>query len=461
MKYLALIFAFLSFSFFAQSVLTVGPGGSGSYSTVNAALSAAIAGDTIKVFPGTYYEFISIAKRVHLIGLDTTAILSFTSNGVVSFTTGSDGSSISGFTIRKPVIMGSGINNILIAANIFDSSGVNGSMTTGGAIIMKNLFRNGTINLSNTGTEKIVIYNNDFTQSVNTITSCTVTGKVMVSNNTFDGGATAIKCGAGVKVLGCKIKNMKTSGILIENAGNIEISSTSISTLNCAGIYFSTANGSLPVVYSNVVIKNNLINSGAEYGLFWSIFMNNSNASAAYNIIFSNNIIYSSSGVITISTGRGYVNEPSSSFIISNSIIMNCANTFSPRSFITVENSCFYNNGTGNNVPGVNNIYSNPAFVNPQNGDFHLQSGSPCIDAGTSIGGYYDLDRTTIDMGVYGGSYSWENILSNGGSRAIELILNPNGGVQGNTITITGYGLADVLQQLSEKFNQFDNKLNK
>ena len=40
MKYLALLFTIFSLSSFAQSVLTVGPGGSGSYSTVNAALTA-------------------------------------------------------------------------------------------------------------------------------------------------------------------------------------------------------------------------------------------------------------------------------------------------------------------------------------------------------------------------------------------------------------------------------------
>lgn len=40
MKYLALFLTILSLSSFSQSVFTVGPGGSGSYSTVNDSLTA-------------------------------------------------------------------------------------------------------------------------------------------------------------------------------------------------------------------------------------------------------------------------------------------------------------------------------------------------------------------------------------------------------------------------------------
>ena len=54
----------------------------------------------------------------------------------------------------------------------------------------------------------------------------------------------------------------------------------------------------------------------------------------------------------------------------------------------------------GNPVYGDNNIVDNPQFVNADAGDFHIQEGSPCIDAGDPDSPE-DPDGTRADMGMF------------------------------------------------------------
>jgi hypothetical protein len=51
-------------------------------------------------------------------------------------------------------------------------------------------------------------------------------------------------------------------------------------------------------------------------------------------------------------------------------------------------------------ISGTGNITSNPLFVDPDNSNFHLQTGSPCIDTGNPSWSL-DPDSTRADMGAW------------------------------------------------------------
>ncbi|MCB9768444.1 MAG: hypothetical protein H6752_09630 [Candidatus Omnitrophica bacterium] len=59
------------------------------------------------------------------------------------------------------------------------------------------------------------------------------------------------------------------------------------------------------------------------------------------------------------------------------------------------------------------NINSDPKFVDPENGDYRLQRGSPCIDSGTDTGLTTDLDGKPRPIGGYDmGAYEFPYLRS-------------------------------------------------
>ena len=112
--------------------------------------------------------------------------------------------------------------------------------------------------------------------------------------------------------------------------------------------------------------------------------------------------------------------------------------------YITSSYNNFWNNGQGNYggqidviVIGSGNIEKDPQFVDP-GVDFHLQEGSPCIDAGKPGFASLDPDGTRNDMGAYGGPYaSMTGIL---GPIITELEVTPSIVKQGDQITIKAKG---------------------
>ena len=74
----------------------------------------------------------------------------------------------------------------------------------------------------------------------------------------------------------------------------------------------------------------------------------------------------------------------------------------SSSSTITIDYSDIQNGVTyGSWATGTGNIDADPSFISTS--DYHLNTGSPCIDTGNPDDQYKDKDGTRNDMGAYGG----------------------------------------------------------
>ncbi|MFQ5771988.1 MAG: right-handed parallel beta-helix repeat-containing protein, partial [bacterium] len=273
----------------------------------------------------------------------------------------------------------------------------------------------------------------------------------------------------------CKIKFARV-GVSFENTAS-KISSSLIERCHDAGI---TAVEGSPIIENNIVRDTRHSGSGLSTGIHITsgsplisgnniynndtgITVSNSAATIMRNLIYLNAFRGiecggSSTTIIINNTidnngfnGGNNINVDSGSPIIKNNIVTNCSGDAGIRATSGANPINTYNNVWNNRInywshggtsePGTGSISEDPLFVDPSNGDYHVQSNSPCIDAGDPDSPL-DPDGTRADMGAipfHEGTHVTDDITENtvwdiSGSPYV--ILNTVSVNQGATLTI-------------------------
>jgi hypothetical protein len=245
--------------------------------------------------------------------------------------------------------------------------------------------------------EKVNISGKDIElRSQNGPTNCVIDGSLLYYEPCWNHGVELISNSSTVR--GFTIQHFSNSGVVLSGGDSAKVIHCIVRENggdNCypqGGIAnLGSSKGKIVsnLIYNNIrsgveaegapLIVNNVIafSQQSQYSHFgYGITCFGSSSSHPNAAIIVNNIIYGNTGY-----GIYFIGENSAS-------VTYCDVTDSIGGDISFGAGCFS---------------SDPLFIDPANGNFHLQSGSPCINAGAPDPTYNDIDGTRNDMGAYGG----------------------------------------------------------
>jgi hypothetical protein len=230
--------------------------------------------------------------------------------------------------------------------------------------------------------------------------ACTLINCTVVSNTAPSGGGVYGSTAFGASVLG----NCTVAGNFATSSGGGAYGSTlnnCILSENSSDQYGGGASGGTLIA---CIVSNNFASAGG--GACGSILCNSlvvSNSAAAGGGLFGGIITNCTVVSNSATNSGGGINGGSGSWCYNSIIFYNNAPAGSNNIGAKFYNCC--------TIPDSfdSGITNEPLFVNPAAGDFHLQSGSPCINSGKDIyvSSPTDLDgnpRTrggTVDIGAY------------------------------------------------------------
>jgi len=361
------------------------------FRTIAHALSVAQDGDTIIVADGTYYEhdLDFQGKKIHLKSANgpTNCIIDCQQQGrAFHFHSGETADSIlEGFTIQNGKVSNDGgailcennssptISNCTFSGNNAVCGGAiccyQSSLTIQNCAFSSNSARNGAGGAVSCGF-----------LSNGTITNCTFSG------NSADDYGGAIECwdNSSLTITNCTFSGNSAN----DWGGAIFCDTSTLTAINCVFSGNSVdAGGAILCMESSLTMTNCTFTNNSGNYCGGAIHCEDSSSATLNNCILWGNSAGSGGDEI-------YIYDSGSS--------------------CTLNHCCVDNKGYGGytgNITENNCIHQDPLFVNPASGDLHLQSNSPCIDAGNNSyvpsGVTEDLDGNprivngTVDIGAY------------------------------------------------------------
>jgi len=342
--------------------------------TIQLAINAAQNGDTVLVAPGTYTENIDfMGKAITVASSGGAAVTAIDGGGlgrVVTFQTAEGPTSVlSGFTITHGFnsFSGAGVevagasptiqNNVITANQACSGAGME---LDGGAAVVRNNTISNNVQVGCTGGLGGGIYAHSAgtAQILNNL----ITGNQM--NNSGSGGAIALDAAGTLTISGNTIQGNSTdgdgAGLWLVNSSDANIIQNLITDNTAAaggGIYFLVPSGSRgPLLVNNTIANNN-----AQIGS--AVFADGFDGGTQ----FFNNLLIAPNGPSAVHCGNFANQQP----------VFDSNDAFSP-------SGAAYDGICSNQAASASNISVDPLFVNVANKNYHLQSSSPAIDAGTN-----------------------------------------------------------------------------
>tara|TARA_B100001250_G_scaffold13497_1_gene11803 strand:- start:51 stop:1904 length:1854 start_codon:yes stop_codon:yes gene_type:complete len=345
--------------------------------SIQLGIDSASDGDTVLVYPGSYYGPIDF-KRKNLV-LGSLFMLSNDESYIdETIIMGSD-------TNISPFVQIDGISELEVELNGFTFQDISLNELSEGVLsyVLINVL-NASPKIVNNQFNNFVIYGEAESAAIFCKNS-----NSLIENNTFSGGNIGL--------------NYELTGWVLSKNSNLTIKNN---VMENGYVGFSDPTGYIVSVESDNLISGNTFNNVAM-GYCWtcaaivalegsSLNINNNLILRAtgdgYGAVLASDSEYISNNNTLIANRGGYTNLASDG-VIKNDIVINYPNGWGTSitldDYSTIEVS--YSNIEGG-YDGEGNIDTDPLFTNIEEDDYSLQLESPCIDAGIA-----DLDGDGID----------------------------------------------------------------